>query len=55
MRWVWNVGERRGDYKVLVGKPERKNGHGKPRRGWKDNIKMNLKDVEWGEGWTGLI
>jgi hypothetical protein len=45
MRWVWHVarmGERRGVYRVLVGKPEGKRPLGRPRRRWKDNIKMDL-------------
>jgi hypothetical protein len=54
MGWVGNVGERGVTYRVLVGKPERKNTHGRPRCGWEDNIKMDLKDVEWGEAWIGL-
>ena len=27
---------------------------GKPRRGWEDNIKTDLREVRWG-AWTGLI
>jgi len=46
--------ERRGVYRVLVGKPERKRPLGRPRRRWEDNIKMDLKEVGWG-AWTGLI
>jgi len=45
MRWARHVarmGERRGVYKVLVGKPEGKRPFGRPRRGWEDNIKMDL-------------
>ena len=45
MRWAGHVarmGERRGLYMVLVGKPERKRAHGIPRHRWKDNIKMDL-------------
>ena len=46
MRWpghVARMGDRRGAYKVLVGKPEGKRRSGRPRRRWKDNIKMNLQ------------
>jgi len=50
MRWMENVRDRRSAYRVLVGKPERKNAHGNPRRGWEDIIKMDLKDVDWGGG-----
>jgi len=47
-------GERRGVYKVLVGKPEGKRLLGRPRHIWEDNIKMDLQEVGWG-AWTGLI
>jgi hypothetical protein len=36
------MGKRRGVYRVLVGKPERKVPLRKPRLGWEDNIKMDL-------------
>jgi hypothetical protein len=39
------MGERRGVYRDLVGKPEGKRPLGRPTRRWKDNIKMNLQDV----------
>ena len=45
MRWVGHVarmGERRGVYRVLMGKPEGKRPRGRPRRRWEDNIKMDL-------------
>jgi hypothetical protein len=45
MRWaghVARIGEERGVYGVLVGKPEGKRPMGRPRRRWKDNIKMDL-------------
>jgi hypothetical protein len=48
MRWagyVARVGERRGVYRVLVGKPEGKRPLGRPIRGWDDNIKMDLQEV----------
>jgi len=48
MRWaghVARVGERRGVYRVLVGKPEGKRPLGRPRRGWEDNIRMDLREV----------
>ena len=38
------MGERRGIYKVLVGKPEGK----RPRRRWENNIKMGLQEVGCG-------
>ena len=48
MRWVGHVarmGERKGVYRVLVGKPEGKRTLGRPRRRWEDNIKMDLQEV----------
>ena len=39
------MGEKRGVYKVLVGKPEGKRPLGRPRRRWEDNIKMDLQEV----------
>ena len=47
-------GERRGIYRVLVGKPDEEQPVRKPCRRWKDNIKVYLKEVGWGP-WTGLI
>jgi len=38
-------GERRGVYKVLLGKPEGKRPLGRPRRRWEDNIKTDLQEV----------
>jgi hypothetical protein len=39
------MGERRGVYRVLVGKPEGKKPLGRLRHRWEDNIKMDLQDV----------
>ena len=41
-------GERRGVYRVLVGKPEGKRPLGRPRGRWEDNIKMDLQKVGCG-------
>jgi len=52
MRWARNVarvGERRGVYRVLVGKSEGKRLLERPRRGWKDNITMDLQEVGYGD------
>ena len=38
-------GERRGIYRVLVGKPEGKRLLGRPRLRWEDNIKVDLWEV----------
>jgi len=46
MRWtelVARMGEKTGAYPVLVGRPEGKKPLGRPRRSWKDNIKMDLQ------------
>jgi hypothetical protein len=48
MRWgghVARMGEGRGAYKVLVGRPEGKRPLERPRRRWEDNIKMNLREI----------
>jgi hypothetical protein len=39
--------ERRGAYKVLVGKPEGERPLGRPRRRRKDNIKISLQQMGW--------
>ena len=49
------MGEGRGVYRVLVGKPEGKRPLGRPRRRWEDNIKMDLREVGRGfEDWMEL-
>ena len=55
MRWAEHVarmGERRGVYRVLMGKPEGKRKLERPRRRWEDNIKMDLQEEGrvWGYG-----
>jgi hypothetical protein len=39
------MGEGKGVYKVLVGRPEGKRPLGRPRRRWKNNIKMDLRGI----------
>ena len=46
---VARMGERRGVYRVLVGKTEGKRQFGRPRRRWEDNIKMDLQKVGCGD------
>ena len=41
-------GERRGVYRVSMGKPEGKRPLGRPKYIWEDNIKMDLQEVECG-------
>jgi hypothetical protein len=43
------MGERRGLYRVLVGKTEEKRPLGRPNHRWKDNIKMDHQDMGWGQ------
>jgi hypothetical protein len=48
MGWTGHVarkGDGRGVYGILVGRPEGKNPLGRPRLGWKDNIKMDLREI----------
>jgi hypothetical protein len=47
-------GEKRGAYRILVGRPEGRRPLGRPRRRWEDNIKMDLHDVGWGMNWIEL-
>jgi hypothetical protein len=58
MRWagyVARMGEKRGVYKVLMGKPEGKRPLGRPRLRWEDNIRMDLQEVGCvGMDWIGL-
>ena len=60
------MGERRGGYRVLVGKPEGKRPLGRPRRRWQNNIKMDLQEMTYGsmdwidlaqdrDGWRQLV
>jgi hypothetical protein len=59
MKWaehVGGMGERRGEYRVLVGEPEGKRLCGRPRYRWEDNIKMDIREVGWGHvGWIDLV
>ena len=42
------MGEERGVYRVLVGKPEGRRPLGRTRRRWEDNIRMDLLEVGCG-------
>jgi hypothetical protein len=49
------MGEGRGVYRILVGRPERRTPLGRPRRRWGDNIKMDLREIEIdGANWIRL-
>jgi hypothetical protein len=53
MRWAGHVarmGEERGAYRILVGRPEGRRPLGTPRRRWEDNIKTDLREVGWEHG-----
>jgi len=58
MRWAEHVarmGEERGAYRFLVGKPEGKMPLGRPRCRCVDNIKVNLQEVGYKHvDWIGL-
>ena len=52
---VVRMGEKRGLYGFLVGKPEGRRPLGRPRRGWVDNIRMALQKMGCGYmDWIGL-
>jgi hypothetical protein len=52
---VARMGEGRGVYRVLVGRPEGKRPVGRPRRRWEDNIKMDLTETAIdGANWIQL-
>jgi len=59
MRWEGHVaciGERKGVYRVLVGKPEGKRPLGRLRHRWEDNNKMDLQEVGCGGmDWIELV
>ena len=45
---VARMGEERGVYRFLLGKPEGRRPLGRPRRRWVDNIRMDLQEVGCG-------
>jgi hypothetical protein len=63
---MWRLGEVTFVYNILVVRPEGKRPLGRPRRRWKDNIKMNFReiwflDVDWihlaqdSDSWRALV
>jgi hypothetical protein len=49
------MGEGRGVYRFLVGKPEGKRPLGRPRRRWEVNIRMDLQEVGYEcVDWIGM-
>jgi hypothetical protein len=52
MKWAGHVegmGEVRGAYNILFGRPEGRRPLGRPRRRWEDNIKMDLREIGFGD------
>jgi len=60
IRMIWaghvaRMGEEKGVYRVLMGKPEGRRPLGRPRRRWVDNIRLDLQEVGCGYiDWIGL-
>jgi hypothetical protein len=46
------MGEKRGAYRILVGRHEGRRPLGRPRRRWRIILKLIFK--KWNEAWTGL-
>jgi hypothetical protein len=46
--------EKRGAYRILVGRSEGRRTLGRPRSRWEDNIKMDFQDLGWGMDWIEL-
>jgi hypothetical protein len=42
------MGESRGAYRALVEKPKGRRPPGRSKRRWKNNIKLDLREVRWG-------
>jgi hypothetical protein len=43
------MGEASGAYKILVARPEGRRPLARPRRRWEDNIKMDLREIGFGD------
>jgi hypothetical protein len=58
IRWAGHVArmwEKRNTCRLLAVKPEGKSPLGRPRCRWVDNIRMDLREVGWGDvDWIGL-
>ena len=53
--YVARIGALRGEYRVLVGRPDEKIPLGRPRSRWKDNVKIDIEEVGCGSmNWIGL-
>jgi hypothetical protein len=52
---VERMGEKRNAYRILVVKPEGKRPLGRPRRRWKDTIRVDFREIGWcGIDWIDL-
>jgi hypothetical protein len=50
------MGEVKGAYNILVGRPEGRRPLGRPRRRWENNIKMDLMEIGFGDvDWVNLV
>jgi hypothetical protein len=47
--YVARRGEKRNAYRILVGKLEGKRPLGRPTRRYEDNVKMDLREIGWGD------
>jgi hypothetical protein len=58
IRWAGHVARRRkkrNAYRILVGKPVGKRPLGRPRRMWVDNMKTDIREIEWdGVDWIDM-
>jgi hypothetical protein len=53
--FFYSMGEVRGAYNILVGRPEGRRPLGRPRHRWEDNIKMDLREIGFGDvDWIDL-
>jgi hypothetical protein len=54
-RQIARIWEKRNAYRILVGKPEGKRPLGRPRYRWENNIRMELREIGWGDiSWIHL-
>jgi hypothetical protein len=57
MSWaghVTRIGDERQVYRALVGKPEGKRPLGRLWRTWENGIRMDLRNIVWGDPWSGF-
>jgi hypothetical protein len=49
---VAHIGDRRGAYRILVGKPNIRKHLERPWRRWEEDIKLGLQEYDEGVDWT---